>query len=145
MEGPDNEGEQQQVAFAIAALQKQQQQQLQQDGSQERSLQEEIETTGCQMLPEVVQAVTSTHERGATTVSTGTVLAKGPASADSLNFHGAPPQGGMAQASLPLQSNRNPSARTNVSLGRLHIQHLGSVNFSHSTSLATANYGTCWG
>ena len=44
----------------------------------------------------------------------------------------------MAQASLPLQSNRNPSARTNVSLGRLDTQHLGSVNSSHSTSLATA-------
>ena len=58
---------------------------------------------------------------------------------DSLNFHGAPPQGGMAQASLPLQSNQNPRARTNVSLGRLDTQHLGSVNSSHSTSLATAN------
>ena len=91
------------------------------------------------MLPEVVQAVISTHGRGATTLSTGTVLTQGPASADSLNFYGAPPQGGMAQASLPLQSNRNPSARTNVSLGRLDTQHLESVNSSHSTSLATAN------
>ena len=132
MEGPDNEGEQQQVAFAITALQQQQQQ----DGSQEHSLQQEIETTVRRMLPEVVQAVISTHGRGEIT---GTVLTQGPASADSLNFHGAPPQGGMAQASLPLQSNRNPSARTNVSLGRLDTQHLGSVNSSHSTSLATAN------
>ena len=91
------------------------------------------------MLPEVVQAVISTHGRGATTVSTGTVLTQGPASEDSLNFHGTPPQGGTVQASLPLQSNRNPRARTNVSLGRLDTQHLGSVNSSHSTSLATAN------
>ena len=137
MESTDNEGEQQQVAFAITALQ-QQQQQLQQDGGQERSLQQEIETTVRRMLPEVVQAVISTHGRGATTLSTGTILAQGPASADSQNFHGAPPQGEMAQASLPLQSNRNTSARTNVSLGRLDTQHLGSVNSSHSTSLATA-------
>ena len=90
------------------------------------------------MLPEVVQAVISTHGRGATTLSTGTILTQGPASADSLNFHGAPPQGEMAQASLPLQSNQNPSARTNFSLGRLDTQHLGSVNSSHSTSLAPA-------
>ena len=90
------------------------------------------------MLPEVAQAVISTQERSATTVSTGTVSAQGPASADSLNFHGAPPQGEMAQASLPLQSNRNP--RTNVSLGRLDTQRLGSVNSSHRTSLATANW-----
>ena len=49
MEGPENEGEQQQVAFAITALQQQQQQQ---DGSQELSLQlqEQIETTGCRIL-----------------------------------------------------------------------------------------------
>ena len=90
------------------------------------------------MLPEVVQAVISTHGQGATTLSTETVLTQGPASADSLNFQGAPPQGEMAQAFLPLQSNRNPSARTNVSLGRLDTQHLGSVNSSHSTSLSTA-------
>ena len=140
MEDPDNDREQQQVAFAITALQQQQQQQLQQHGSQELSLQEQIETTVCRMLPEVVQAVISIQERSATTVSTRTVSAQGPASADSLNFHGAPPQGGMAQASLalPLQSNRNP--RTNVSLGMLNTQHLGSVNSSHSTSLATANW-----
>ena len=95
------------------------------------------------MLPEVVQAVISTREQGATTtVSTRAVSAQEPASADSLNFHGAPPQGGMAQASLavPLQSNRNPRSRTNVSLGRLDTQHLGSVNSSHSNSLATANW-----
>ena len=61
MESPDNEGEQQQVAFAITALQQQQHQQLQQDGGQERSLQQEIETTVRRMLPEVVQAVISTH------------------------------------------------------------------------------------
>ena len=90
-------------------------------------------------MPEAVQAVISTHEWGATTVSTGTVSTQGPASADSLNFHGAPSQGRMAQTSLPLQSNRNPRARTNFSLGRLDTQHLGSVNSSHSTSLATAN------
>ena len=70
-------------------------------------------------------------------VSTGTVSAQGPASADSLNFHGTPPQGGMAHASLPLQSNQNP--RTNVSLRRLDTQHLGSANSSHSTSFAIAN------
>ena len=90
MEGPDNEGEQQQVAFAITALQQQQQQQLQQDGGQEHSLQHEIETRVCQMLPEVAQAVISTHGRGATTLSTGTVLTQGPASADSVNFYGGP-------------------------------------------------------
>ena len=43
MEGPDNEGEQQQVAFAITALQQQQQQQLQQDGGLELSLQDQID------------------------------------------------------------------------------------------------------
>ena len=93
------------------------------------------------MLPEVVQAVISTDGRGATTLSTETILTQGLASADSLNFHGAPPQGEMTQVSLHLQSNWNPrpSARTNVSLGRPNTQHLGSVNSSHSTSLATAN------
>ena len=85
MEGPDNEGEQQQLAFAITALQQQQQEQLQQDGGQERSLQQEIETTVRRMLLEVVQAVISTHGRGATTVSTGTVLTQGPGSQGSLS------------------------------------------------------------
>ena len=57
MEGPDNEGGQQQVAFAITALQQQQQQQLQQDGGQERSLQKEIETTNVD--PSAIMSFTS--------------------------------------------------------------------------------------